>query len=338
MPGKPRCTIFRDPGGDNIVRVSETTFCTNGSILIVPAGSVAYFVLNGVISEPYGPGRYEINTGVNPFFIRFRNLMTGGDPGITVNVFYVALDMETHLQMGSGEVVFTEKRFHQTVRALASFDIDFRVSDPKLFLSKTVGMHSRLFHMEDIEPKIQSMLCGSVVEEMCRRFAYSELGSLNSNLSSISFSLLPSVSSSFLSGYGLELIRLQIRRIHINEADLILLQGLERQDAEGRMKTDLEKYNLAQIYNGDVSRRTRAEVLTGMPRGPYPAGASSQTGSSLGSLVASILFLRSLPEESWRPFIESIARGTEHSSRSGNREPDNSNDTNSPLPPIRHDE
>lgn len=65
MHRTPRCTIFRDPGGDNIVRVAETIYCANGSVLIVPAGSVAYFVLNGIISEPYRPGRYEIN--LNPW-------------------------------------------------------------------------------------------------------------------------------------------------------------------------------------------------------------------------------------------------------------------------------
>jgi membrane protease subunit (stomatin/prohibitin family) len=294
-------------------------------------------VLNGVVSEPYGPGRYEIRTGVNPFFVRYRNMMTGGDPGIMVNVFYVAVDLEAHLQMGSGDVVFTEKRFHQTVRAQSAFDIDFRVCDPRLFLSKIVGMHSCLFHMEDVEPKLQSMLCGPIVEEMCRRFANAELGSLNSNLSAISFSLLPSVSASF-ARYGLELVRMQIRHIHVNETDLGRLQSLEQQEAEGRMKTDLEKYNLSQIYNGDVSTRTRAEVLTGMPRGPYPPASSSQVGSSLGPLAASLFFLRSLPEDSWRPFVESIARGEGSSSGSGNGEAGASENTNRPLPPIRHDE
>lgn len=337
MRGEPRCTIFRDPSGDSIVRVAATTRCTDGSILLVPAGSVAYFVLNGAISEPYGPGRYEIRTGVNPFFVRYRNLMTGGDPGITVNVFYVAVDRETHMQMGSGDVVFTEKRFHQTVRAQSAFDIDFRVRDPKLFLTKIVGMHTSLFHMEDVEPKLQSMLCGPIVEEMCRRFADAELGALNSSLSSISFSLMPSVSASF-SRYGLELARMQLRHIHINEADLGRLQGLEQREAEGRMKTDLEKYNLSQIYDGNVTQRTCAEVLTGMPRGPYPPGASAQVGSSLGSLAASLFFLRSLPEESWRPLVETIARGAGSAPADDNGRPGAPDDADRPLPPIRHDD
>ncbi len=330
---EPRCQVFRDPDGDRIVRVSETTWCTDGSILLVPAGSVAYFVLNGVISEPYGPGRYEIRTGVNPFFTRFRNLMTGGDPGITVNLFYIAVEQETHLQMGSGEILFQDKRFHQTIRAMAAFDIDFRVRDPRLFLTKIVGMHTRLFHMEDVKPKLQSLLCGQVVEEMSRRFAHTALGELSSNLSAVSFALLPPVSTAF-AAYGLELVRLQLRHIHVNTDDLNRLQGLERLDAEGRMKTDLEAYNLARIYQGNVDKRTHAEVLTGMPRGPYLPGAAAPLTASLGAMAAGLIYLRSLPEETWRPFVESMAGDASRTAGAGRQ----TNDADNNLPPIRRNE
>lgn len=337
MRNHPRCPVFRDPGGDSIIRVSETTYCTNGSILDVPAGSVAYFVLNGDVSEPYGPGRYELNPGVNPFFIRYRHLMTGGDPGITVNLFYVAVDMEKHLQLGSGEIVFTENRFRQTVRAQAAFDIDFKVSDPQAFLSKVVGMHSNLFHMEDVEPKLQSMLCGPVVEELSRRFAHAELGALNGSLSAISFALLPPAAASF-ANYGLKLVRLQLRHIHICEEDLHRLQELEQKDAEGRMKTDLEKYNLTEIYRGNVDNRTRAEVLTGMPRGPYPSAPAATVGSSLAPLAAGLSFLRSLPEDYWRPFMESFASGADPAPHPGGRTPDTPSGAGGSLPPIRRND
>jgi len=259
--------------------------------------------------------------------------MTGGDPGITVNLFYIAVEQETHLQMGSGEILFRDKRFHQTMRAMAAFDIDFRVRDPRLFLTKIVGMHARLFHMEDVEPKLQSLLCGLLVEEMSRRFAHTALGELNSNLSAVSFALLPSASTSF-AAYGLELVRLQLRHIHVNTDDLNHLQELERLDAEGRMKTDLEAYNLASIYHGDVNERTRAEVLTGMPRGPYPPGTAAPLASSLGAMAAGLAYLRSLPEETWRPFVESMAGNAGRAGEAGRQ----TNDADNNLPPIRRNE
>ena len=110
-----RPTVIRDPGGDRLVRIVTSSGITDGSILIVPGDSVAFFVVNGVVSEPFTEGRYSVDTGVSPFFVRFRNLMTNGDPGITVSVFFVATRLEAHMTLGSGEVLFTENRYKLTI-------------------------------------------------------------------------------------------------------------------------------------------------------------------------------------------------------------------------------
>ena len=54
-----RPTVIRDPGGDRLVRIVTSNTITDGSILIVPSDSVAFFVVNGVVSEPFTEGRYS---------------------------------------------------------------------------------------------------------------------------------------------------------------------------------------------------------------------------------------------------------------------------------------
>lgn len=76
-------SIIRDPGGNGLIRIQpgvcgQYSAIVNGSILIVPPGTIAFVAINGTLSRPYGPGRYEIFTGVDPFFVRLRNILTHG--------------------------------------------------------------------------------------------------------------------------------------------------------------------------------------------------------------------------------------------------------------------
>ena len=93
-------TIIRDSGGEGLIRVVSVPCgpgraVVNGSLLIVPPGTVAYAAVNGMLSPPYGPGRHELFTGVDPFFVRLRHLMTRGDAGVTVSVFFLSTDRKS---------------------------------------------------------------------------------------------------------------------------------------------------------------------------------------------------------------------------------------------------
>lgn len=100
-------SIIRDPGGSGLIRIQpdvcgQHAAVVNGSILIVPPGTTAFVAINGVLSQPYGPGRYEIFTGVDPFFVRLRSLLTRGDPGTAVSVFFVSTERSRFVRLGTG--------------------------------------------------------------------------------------------------------------------------------------------------------------------------------------------------------------------------------------------
>lgn len=100
-------SIIRDPGGTGLIRIQpdvcgQYSAIVNGSILIVPPGTTAFVAINGTLSQPYGPGRYEIFTGVDPFFVRLRNILTRGDAGTTVSVFFVSTERAKFIKLGTG--------------------------------------------------------------------------------------------------------------------------------------------------------------------------------------------------------------------------------------------
>ena len=153
-------SIIRDPGGNGLIRIhpnvcGQYSAVVNGSILIVPPGTTAFVAINGTLSRPYGPGKYEIFTGVDPFFVRFRNILTNGDTGTTVSVFFVSTEMAKFVNLGTGEFPFREHRFRLTMKALASCNLSFSVSDPLKILTKLVGSYSSAFSKEDIDPYVE---------------------------------------------------------------------------------------------------------------------------------------------------------------------------------------
>ena len=334
-----RPTVIRDPGGDRLVRVVTSNAITDGSILIIPGDSVAFFVANGVVSEPFSEGRYSVDTGVSPFFVRFRNLMTNGDPGITVSVFFVATRLEAHMTLGSGEVLFTENRFKLTMGALAAYSIDYRITNPESFVKKLVGMHSSTFHTEDLDPKIRDILSGPVAEEMSRRFSLTRVSALNDNLSAMSAAIRTAVNSRF-AGYGIEITALSINHINISDRYLTQYRELEQYEAKEKLKTDTERYNIDQIY-GNVGNRTFAEVLTGTARGNYEKPERAGGISDISTLAMQLAMLRRMPDSMWEGFDDMVTgfSSDTHRSESPHTEPAhnerNSDAGHSGLPPIR---
>lgn len=164
-------TIIRDSGGEGLIRVVSVPCgpgraVVNGSLLIVPPGTVAYAAVNGMLSPPYGPGRHELFTGVDPFFVRLRHLMTRGDAGVTVSVFFLSTEKHCFLQLGTGELPLRERRFQITLKAFAACGLAVSIDDPLRVLQRLVGSYSTGFSEEDLEPCLQQLMLAPVREAL----------------------------------------------------------------------------------------------------------------------------------------------------------------------------
>lgn len=317
-------SVIRDPGGDRLVRIVPDFVCVDGSVLIVPADTVAFFICNGIVSEPYSPGRYTLNTGVGPFFVRLRNIMTNGDPAISVSVFFVATRRETCLSLGTGEIVFNERRFQLSMKAKASASIRYRISDPGTFLQRLVGRYSSQFHEEDLDPSLQAMTAAPVREQLGRYLSQISISEFNNNLTRIGNNLTASLRP-VLAEYGMQLREISVVGINISDAEMARLQELEREHAQGRVQTDVEKYNLEQVY-GTIDRRTMVETLTGVPRGqtrsgqttPPPQGGMGGMAGMMAALPVQMALATQMAA-AMRPPVEEMTR---QSSLFGPREPE----------------
>lgn len=259
-------SVITSPDGNGFCKIWSGEAVVNGSLLIVPADSVAFFVINGEVSEAYTPGRHVINTGLSPFFVRFRNLMTAGNPGIECQVFFINTVMENLFQDGTGDIIFLENRYKTSMDARAAYTMRFVISDPRVFLGRLIGMHNMAYDDESVKMALQSMISPRVKDSISSSISNNTVHNIQSNLTVIS-SQIRSALVSEMSLYGISVRALSITSINVSKESMERLVKKEEKEAAGRIDTDLEKYNLHEVY-GNIDNRTRAEMLTGAVRGP----------------------------------------------------------------------
>ena len=298
-------SVIRDPGGTGLIRIQpdvcgQYSAIVNGSILIVPPGTTAFVAINGTLSRPYGSGRYEIFTGVDPFFVRLRNILTRGDSGTSVSVFFVSTKKAKFIRLGTGEFPFREHRFKITMKAFASCNLTFSVSEPLTFLSRLVGSYSSAFSEDDIDPCIEQMVLTPIREAISKEINKLDINEFNSKLSHIGSMAFDTISSG-LSEYGLKLERFNLVAINIPDSEIQRLYRLEQEYACGKTRTDLELDNLQRIWNGNVNSRTLSEMMTGIPsRGQVPpagavGGSVGNTGGMAPMMMQMMMLSQMLP-------------------------------------------
>lgn len=286
-------SVIRDPGGDSLIRVL-TVPCgpgravVNGSLLIVPPGTVAYTAVNGMLSRPYGPGRYELFTGTDPFFVRLRHLMTRGDAGVTVSVFFLSTEKHRFLQLGTGELPLREQRFQITLKAFAACALVVSIAEPLRVLQRLVGSYSSGFSEEDLEPCLQQLMLTPVREALSQELSRFDVTQMNSQLQRLGDRVSAPVRAAF-ADYGLRLERLQITAVNIPDDEIQRLYALEQDYAAGKTRTDLELDQIKRVWSGDVDRRTIAEMLRG--------GGGGSGGTPMLQMMAMMQMMPALREQ-----------------------------------------
>lgn len=319
--------VIRDPGGDSVVRIVSGLQPVNGSLLLVPADTMAFVVLNGEVSEPILPGRpFALHTGTSPFFVRLRNLMTRGDPGIAFSVFYVSCHRQSLMQMGTGDVLFTENRFRLSMKAMAAVSFFYRIARPRVFLQQLVGMYTDSFCQEDLEPAMRALVLPDVRETLSHYLASGSPTRFQNETTDLGSRLQDRLRPTF-AAFGLEISRLRIT-VNLPQSELEQLRSLEKEEAGSRVRTDAEVYHLQQVY-GSLENRTMTEVLTGMPRTPFTNGAlPPPQGGAMGgmagmmaSMPLQLAFLQQMTAAMREPMEEMSRQSSLFSQTQTNEEP-----------------
>ena len=302
----------------------------NGSILIVPAGTVAFVSINGELSRPYPPGRYELFTGVDPFFVRLRNALMRGDPATTISVFFVSVNKTKFVSLGTGEILFKENRFNLTMHANAVCKLSICIADPLKIISKLAGTYVDSFREDDVDPCINQTLLSPVREFLAIAMSKLTVTEFNQNLSKISESVYPLLKLR-LKEYGINLEMFDVAAISIPESEINRLKGFEDKYTGGKISVDLEKYETDVVYGGDIGKRTMVDIATGTRTGgpattqnQFTAPQGGGTNGMMSAMAQMMMFSRMLPNMN-----EAMNAATQHTDMFGNTRSDSQGSTSS---------
>lgn len=277
--------VIRDPGGAGPVRVVSDLYPTDGSVLLVDAGTVGFLVLDGVLQQPFQPGRHVLKTGLSPYFTRLRNWATQGDPGRSATVFFLSTQQEYFMNLSSGEVIFREKKFDLTLKATAELSVQYRIRNPLRFLQRMTGMNRGGMVHTDLNSRIGTIMLGCARSRLGQCLAGRDVSDLTRGLNELSVALTSALQRD-METYGM-VVRVRIQEIRLPDDQLQQVRGLEQEWQQTRGRIKLEKEHIREVYQ-NLNNRTLTELLTGIGRLPPLPGQNpppTAPGGGLGQMA-----------------------------------------------------
>ena len=175
-------------------------------------------------------------TGVDPFFVRLRNLMTGGEAPVSVTVFFVSTQRTKFMQLGTGPIPFEERRYRLTMEALASCSLAYRIADPLRTLETMVGTYQAVFSDEDLEPCLRQLVLAPLRQTLAGALNRHTIVEFNRSLGAIGAETRGPLAQA-LAEFGLSLEQFAVTAVNIPEEGWARLHELEGKEAAGRTQT-----------------------------------------------------------------------------------------------------
>ena len=217
--------IFRDPGGQEIVRRITNIICPDGSIIIVSPGTVCITAVNGQLSEALPPGRHTVNPGLSPFFARFMNVMTNGEAPVRVDLYFITVSRIFLITVPTDEFLFCDQNYRLHLHASAACSIALQIKAPRMFLEKLCGFE-RSFSYEDFYPLLLSLFIPRLREQLSDILATQTITEIQRQTEFIGRNLFVRLKRE-TEEWGLRLHNVRVLTVSVREEDIAKITALD---------------------------------------------------------------------------------------------------------------
>lgn len=131
------------------------------STLIVRESQAAIFVHKGKVADVFLSGTYKLSTDNIPFLTKLLSLPTGFESPIKAEVYFVNLNVFAGNKWGTQNPVIIRDADYGSVRIRGYGTYNFKVEDPKIFLTQMFGTSSS-FSVEDVEQHTKSLIVSRI--------------------------------------------------------------------------------------------------------------------------------------------------------------------------------
>jgi len=246
----------------------------DGSKLVVAESQSAVFMQEGVFSEPFDAGTYDLHTRTSPIWSFFETIKYGFDEPYKGEVFFLSRRQFMDQKWGTpGPIPLEDPKFGMVnIRAFGEFG--FRISDPLKFLREIVG-NQNLFSTEDIGKYLKSRLASAFVDTLAE--AEIPFLKLARNYTELGEDLCKKMSPPFEERFGIELTDFLISRISLPPK----VQEMMDKVSSMNMVDDMAKFTQFQAANA-------IEQSASNPGGGnsfMDAGVGMAMGNMMGNMV-----------------------------------------------------
>ena len=251
----------------------------NRSTLTVKESQVAIFVHKGQIADVFGPGLYDMKTGIFPLLTKLAAWKYNFETPITLDVYYINTKQFTNIKWGTLNPIMMRDPDFGVIRVRGFGAFAFKVDDPAVFLKELFGTNSS-FKTEDITGFLKTMLLSALADAL----GESKISALDlaANTMEINELVKAKIQEKFKE-IGLQLTNLFIENMSVPEEVEKALDERAKYGILGDSTDTMMKVSAAEAMRSAAKNPGGAGVFMGAGVG---MGAGLGMGSYMGSAFA----------------------------------------------------
>lgn len=188
----------------------------DGGKLVVREGQGAVFQSEGVISDNFGPGTYELSTRTKAIWSFFESIKYGLNYPYKGDIFFINTRQLRDQKWGSpGPFPLRDPKFG-LIKLKAFGTHSYRIADPAKFIREVVG-NNGLFTAEEINGDIKRRLFDKF-RTLAKNGGVS-YEDLDTQSEQIGQALVQNLGAELLQDYGVQLIRFTIQNVTVEPED-----------------------------------------------------------------------------------------------------------------------
>ena len=274
----------------------------NGAQLIVRESQTAQFVYLGQFGDTFGPGKHTLTTDNIPILTRLRSWKYSFESPFKADVYFLNTRLFTGNKWGTTNPIMMPDDDLGVVRVRAFGMYDFRIVDPRTFLSEVAGSD----HDFTVDEFIDTMR-SRIVSAFSDAVAAAKIPVLHiaSRYREIGDALLPVINPVITSKYGLQLSSFIVENVSVPAE---VEQAIDKRSSIAAVGdlNEYVKYQMAQgMEKGSGAAATATELAVGLSMAQQIMQAQSGLAAAEMLTPADVARRLSVPEPDAIAIIES---------------------------------
>lgn len=248
-------SLIVDPGGEDLLRCAESHDVENHSRLVINPGEGCYILINGEPTYIEEPGRYEVGTGLSPFFKPFQVFISKKMSTYTSTFYFWDTDPNVYKDITFQVPEFCCEDIHSGLLGNCS---------PKVNASVHIENPERFFRMlkafewknDAVGVFLQKRIGPLLRKEISQKCKANPVIDINGNFCSFTDDVESGLKG-FLKDFGLKTLNVQLFDLGISESFYSSLNGFYEKRARADQDIDITENIARRLFGGDMDKAVR---------------------------------------------------------------------------------